>query len=182
MARYFGQASPTELRDLERNAKAFDVLATDVRQVRAILAPYTWAIISYYEIMGSIQERMFVDIGENGQLVGVDVVLSGQLGTPILGEEDSLELITPQFQTPQGNEVPVIFLTWQVEGKLKTWISRKKRSDYLDLVFLFREYGNEIRNWSEHLSKDWRREFYEVYKIESDKKARKEMKSYLQLD
>ncbi|SCV25452.1 uncharacterized protein FFB14_00345 [Fusarium fujikuroi] len=210
MARYFGQASPTELRDLERNAKAFDgqtyyawfggwalklrgssretkdldllVLATDVRQVRAILAPYTWAIISYYEIMGSIQERMFVDIGENGQLVGVDVVLSGQLSTPILGEEDSLELITPQFQTPQGNEVPVIFLTWQVEGKLKTWISRKKRSDYLDLVFLFREYGNEIRNWSEHLSKDWRREFYEVYKIESDKKARKEMKSYLQLD
>ncbi|KLP08711.1 uncharacterized protein FFB20_14029 [Fusarium fujikuroi] len=181
MARYFGQASPTELRDLERNAvnandeqmataaamlqKAFDVLATDVRQVRAILAPYTWAIISYYEIMGSIQERMFVDIGENGQLVGVDVVLSGQLGTPILGEEDSLELITPQFQTPQGNEVPVIFLTWQVEGKLKTWISRKKRSDYLDLVFLFREYGNEIRNWSEHLSKDWRREFYETLAI-----------------
>lgn len=26
---------------------------------------------------GSIQERMFVDIGENGQLVGADIVLSG---------------------------------------------------------------------------------------------------------
>lgn len=86
MARYFGQATPTELRDLERNAvratnkqmskaaamlqAAFDgktryawfggwalklrgseretrdldllVLATDVRQVRAILSPYNW--------------------------------------------------------------------------------------------------------------------------------------------
>ncbi|KAF5976565.1 hypothetical protein FCOIX_7017 [Fusarium coicis] len=122
---------------------------------------------------------MFVDIGESGQLVGVDVVLSGKRKQR---EEDSLELITPQFQTPQGNQVPVIFLTWQVEGKLKTWISRKKRSDYLDLAFLSREYGNEIRNWSQHLSKDWRREFYEVYKIENDKKARKAMKSYLQLD
>lgn len=26
---------------------------------------------------GSIQERMFVDIGQDGQLVGVDIVLSG---------------------------------------------------------------------------------------------------------
>jgi uncharacterized protein YuzE len=28
--------------------------------------------------MGSIQERMFVDIGEDGQVVGVDIVLSGK--------------------------------------------------------------------------------------------------------
>ncbi|RKL17974.1 hypothetical protein BFJ68_g4235 [Fusarium oxysporum] len=63
---------------------------------------------------------MFVDIGENGQLVGVDVVLSGQLGTPVLGDEDSLEFITSHFATPQGDQVPVIPLTWQVEGKLGT--------------------------------------------------------------
>ncbi|KAJ0142516.1 Squalene monooxygenase [Fusarium oxysporum f. sp. albedinis] len=50
-------------------------------------------------------------------------------------------------------------LTWQVEGKLGTWISRKKRSDFQDLAFLFRKYGKEIRQWSEHLSEDWRREF-----------------------
>lgn len=34
--------------------------------------------------MGSIQERMFVDIGENGQLVGVDIVLSGKREGAIL--------------------------------------------------------------------------------------------------
>ncbi|CVL07738.1 hypothetical protein FPRO06_02224 [Fusarium proliferatum] len=226
MARYFGQATPTELRDLERNAvratnkqmskaaamlqAAFDgktryawfggwalklrgseretrdldllVLATDVRQVRAILSPYSWPILSYYEIMGSIQERMFVDIGENGQLVGVDIVLSGQLNTPDLGDEDSLELITPHFATPQGNQVPVIPLTWQVEGKLGTWISRQKQSDFQDLTFLFRKYGNEIRTWSEHLSENWRREFYDVFKLDNSKEACKNMKKVLRLD
>ncbi|KAF9772435.1 hypothetical protein IL306_009853 [Fusarium sp. DS 682] len=155
MAKYFGQVSPTELRNLERNAvkatdrqmakaasmlqQAFEgqtyyawfggwalklrgstretkdldllVLATDFRQVRAILAPHNWAILSYYEMMGSIQERMFVDIGESGQLVGVDVVLSGKLGTPVLGEEDSREVIRPSFETPQGSQIPVIPLT-----------------------------------------------------------------------
>ncbi|KAG5798775.1 hypothetical protein H9Q69_002183 [Fusarium xylarioides] len=227
MARYFGKDSPTELRDLERNAVqaddtqmakaasmlqgAFDgqahyawfggwalklrgssretkdldllVLANDVRQVRAILSPHSWAILAYYEIMGSKQERMFVDIGENGQVVGVDIVLSGQLGTPVLGEEDSLELITPDFETPQGSQVPVIPLTWQVEGKLRAWMSRKKQSDYFDLKFLFRKYGREeIRQWSEHLSRDWRQEFYEVFKVEeTDKEALKEMMDILQL-
>jgi hypothetical protein len=73
-------------------------------------------------------------------------------------------------------------LTWQVEGKLGTWISRKKRSDFQDLAFLFRKYGKEIRQWSEHLSEDWRREFYEVYKIDHDKEDRKNMKRVLRLD
>ncbi|KAF5578920.1 hypothetical protein FPANT_9792 [Fusarium pseudoanthophilum] len=233
MVRYFGKDSPTELRDLERNAvraddtqmakaasmlqEAFDgkahyawfggwalklrgssretkdldllVLADDVRQVRAILSAYSWAILAYYEIMGSMQERMFVDIGEDGQVVGVDIVLSGK---PIrsagrkayLGEEDSLELITPCFETPQGSQVPVIPLTWQVECKLRAWMSRKKQSDFFDLKFLFRKYGREeISQWSEHLSKDWRREFYEVFRVEeTDEEALKEMMSILQLD
>ncbi|KAF5659100.1 hypothetical protein FCIRC_12621 [Fusarium circinatum] len=99
-----------KLRGSSRETKDLDilVLATDVRQVRTILSPYNWAILSYYEIMGSIQEKMFVDIGENGQVVGVDIVLSGQLGTPDLGDEDSLEYIAPHFETPQGLRVPVI--------------------------------------------------------------------------
>jgi hypothetical protein len=100
----------------------------------------------------------------------------------LLGEEDSLELITPHFETPQGSQVPVIALTWQVEVKLRTWMSRKKRSDYLDLIFLLRKYGRDIREWSEHLSKEWRQEFYEVFEIEErDEAARKEMRSVLQL-
>ncbi|KAG5758539.1 hypothetical protein H9Q72_013322 [Fusarium xylarioides] len=225
-ASYFGQDSPRELRDLERNAsratseqmakaasylqEAFSgqyyawfggwalklrgsrretrdldllVLANDVGQVRATLAPFAWAILSYYEMTGSIQERMFVDIGENGQLVGADIVLSGQLNTPVLGQEDSFELIRPRFRTPQGEEVPVIFLTWQVEGKLGTWMSRKKNSDFEDLEFLFRTYGSTIREWSAYLSEEGRREFYEVYKASvSDKKSRKDMKRTLGLD
>lgn len=32
--------------------------------------------MSYYKLTGSIQERMFVDIG-TGQVVAVDIVLSG---------------------------------------------------------------------------------------------------------
>ncbi|EXL67267.1 hypothetical protein FOPG_16606 [Fusarium oxysporum f. sp. conglutinans race 2 54008] len=152
-------------------------------KVRATLAPFAWAILSYYEMTGSIQERMFVDIDENGQLVGADIVLSGQLNTPVLGQEDSFELIRPRFRTPQGEEVPVIFLTWQVEGKLGTWMSRKKNSDFEDLEFLFRTYGSTIREWSAYLSEEGRREFYEVYKASvSDKKIRKDMKGTLGLD
>ncbi|CAG7566057.1 unnamed protein product [Fusarium equiseti] len=133
-----------------------------------------WAILSYYEMAGSIQERMFVDIGDRGQLIGVDIVLSGKLNTPILGQPDSTELIQPG--------VPVIDLTWQVEGKLGTWISRKKESDYEDLVFLFQKYEDATSEWTENLPKKWRQEFYEVF--EADVKAqalRKNMKRALSL-
>ncbi|KAH7174261.1 uncharacterized protein B0J16DRAFT_417797 [Fusarium flagelliforme] len=224
-ARYFGQLSPTELRDLERNAlRASDeqmakaaaqlqdafqghyyawfggwalklrgsrrktrdldllVLADNVGQVRAILAPCAWAILSYYEITGSIQERMFVDIGEGGQVVGVDIVLSGQLNTPCLGDDGSIELIEPRFETPQGDQVPVIDLTWQVEGKLGTWMSRKKLSDYEDLEFLCRTYGSSISEWSENLPKAWRHEFYGVFKASvEDEAAREDIKRTLSL-
>ncbi|KAM5347241.1 hypothetical protein ACJ41O_010246 [Fusarium nematophilum] len=140
------------------------------------------AILSYYELMGSIQERMFVDIGESGQVVGVDIVLSGQLNTPVLGEDETFEMIQPSFRTPQGNQVPVIHLTWQVEGKLSAWISRRKDSDFTDLRFLFRTFRKNIRDWSGYLNLQWRQEFYEVFKLEANKEERKEMKRTLCLD
>lgn len=37
--------------------------------------------MAFYETSGGIQERMFVDIGEEGQVVGVDIVLSGKRGS-----------------------------------------------------------------------------------------------------
>jgi uncharacterized protein YuzE len=33
--------------------------------------------LAFYEI-GGVQERMFIDIDEGGQLVGVDIILSGK--------------------------------------------------------------------------------------------------------
>ncbi|KAI0205496.1 hypothetical protein F4808DRAFT_236120 [Astrocystis sublimbata] len=225
-ARYFGQTSPQELKDLEKNAvKATDkqmakaasylqiafagqyyawfggwalklrgsrrdtkdldllVVAEDVCQVRATLAPYSWAILNYWEISGSIQERMFVDVGEEEeQVVGVDIVLSGALDTPDLREPGSFALIKPSFRTPQGDSVSVIELDWQVECKLKTWMSRKKESDFQDLQFLFENYEEVIREWSEHLNMDWRVEFYEVYKAAMDDPvARERMRKTLSL-
>ncbi|KAK1761832.1 hypothetical protein QBC33DRAFT_520069 [Phialemonium atrogriseum] len=215
-ARYFGESSPTELRDLERNAKR----ATTKQMARAATylqcafhgQHYAWfggwalklrgsrrdtrdidllvradgirqTIMSFYEITGSIQERMFVDVGENGQVVGADIVLSnGNLNTPILGEPDSIEMIQPQVRIMHGDRVPVIDLAWQVEGKLWTWTSRTKDSDFQDLVFLFHTYGDRVKEWSEHLKKDQRINFYEVYKVEAkDKAAQKKMKEVLSL-
>lgn len=220
-ARYFGQTSPKELAELERNASnatgrqlakaayylqhAFagqyyawfgawalrlrgsrrdtsdidlSVLLEDIGQVRAVLAMHDWAILPYYEMTGSIQERMFVDIGESGQVVGADIVLSGKLGTPLLDQDGAFEMIKPAFPTPQGDNVPVIHLAWQVEGKLNAWISRKKNSDFQDLTFLFRTYSDDIKEWSENLTKEWRLDFYQVYKATyksaADRKALKE--------
>lgn len=154
----------------------------------------------FYEINGSTQERIFVDIGESGQVVAVDIVLSGatrhdhllrrnpnrchagELNTPLLGTEDSSEVIRPAFQTPQGSQVSVIALTWQVEGKLAAWISRRKRSDFRDLVFLCRTYGTIIQEWSEHLDLEHRGLFYDIFKASvSDEKRRREMKMVLSL-
>lgn len=91
-------------------------------------------------------------------------------------------MIQPRFETPQGDQVPVIDLTWQVEGKLSTWISRKKLSDYEDLEFLCQIYGSVISEWSENLPKAWRQEFYEVYKATAESKAaQKAMKKTLSL-
>jgi len=99
---------------------------------------------------------------------------AGQLNTPILGEEEeSFKLIRPRFRAPQGNQVPVIHLTWQVEGKLSAWISRRKESDFADLRFLFRTFGKVIRDWSGHLNLEWRQEFYEVFKLSAKKEDRK---------
>lgn len=160
--------------------------------------------MSFYEITGSIQERMFVDVGENGQVVGADIVLCGthvcpkkgfyyllildytnalgNLNTPILGEPDSIEMIQPQVRMMHGDRVPVIDLAWQVEGKLWTWTSRTKDSDFQDLVFLFHTYGDRVKEWSEHLKKDQRINFYEVYKVEAkDKGSQKKMKEVLSL-
>lgn len=133
---------------------------------------------------------MFIDIDEGGQVVGVDIIISGKqvslvificfptslsqpwlqgctltdvligaIGTPNLSESESRESIPPSFQTPQGNPVNVIHITWQVETKFTAWFARRKNSDYLDLVFLLNIYGREIAQWSQFLDKKMREDF-----------------------
>ncbi|KAJ5274593.1 hypothetical protein N7497_005196 [Penicillium chrysogenum] len=151
------RGSRRETHDLD-----FLVLVSSVVEVRAVLAQYSWAILAFYEI-GGVQERMFIDIGERGQLVGVDIILSGAIGTPDLRELASRESISPSFQTPQGNQVNVIHITWQVETKLTAWFSRRKNSDFLDLEFLLTAYRGEIAKWSQFLDKNMRETLYAVY-------------------
>ena len=76
----------------------------------------------------------------------------------------------------------MIYLTWQVESKLNAWISRRKGSDFEDLQFLFMTYREIIQEWSEHLQSDWRREFYEVFKVTAEKKLHKMMREVLHLE
>ncbi|EFR01963.1 hypothetical protein MGYG_04964 [Nannizzia gypsea CBS 118893] len=212
-AKYFGESSPHDLRDLERNAakaeqsqlakaasyleQAFTgtktawfggwalnlrgsyrethdlsllVLAKDTTEIRSILEQHDWydltagpALLSFHLVSGTVQERLFVDIGEDGQVVGANITLSGALGTPKLDEAESYESITPAFPTPQGSRVNVIHITWQVETKLTAWFSNRKLSDLLDLQFLLETYKNEIAGWSQFLDKNMRETFYAVY-------------------
>lgn len=69
----------------------------------------------------------------------------------------------------------VISLPWQVEGKLKTWIARKKDSDFQDLLFLFQKYESIINGWSEHLPKQGRQEFYDIFRVLVDDKSRQKV-------
>lgn len=76
----------------------------------------------------------------------------------------------------------VIHLTWQVEGKLTAWFSRRKDSDFRDMEFLLLTYGEEISKWSENLDKDMRAAFYEIYDAEKEDKLMSEaMKKMLSL-
>ncbi|KAI2825402.1 hypothetical protein CBS147321_1050 [Aspergillus niger] len=109
------RGSRRETHDLD-----FLVLVPSVVEARAVLAKYSWAILAFYETPGGIQERMFIDIDERGQVVGVDIIISGAIGTPNLSESESHESIPPSFPTPQGSRVKVIHITWQVETKLTT--------------------------------------------------------------
>ncbi|EGD95940.1 hypothetical protein TESG_03401 [Trichophyton tonsurans CBS 112818] len=216
-AKYFGESSPHDLRDLERNAakakqcqlakaasyleQAFAgmktawfggwalnlrgslrethdlsllILAKDTSEIRAILEQYNWALLSFHLVSGTVQERLFVDIGEEGQIVGANITLSGTLETPKLDEVESYESITPAFPTPQGSRVKVIHITWQVETKLSAWFSNRKLSDLLDLQFLLDTYKNEISRWSQFLDKDMRETFYAVYvaAVEDEEKCK----------
>ena len=36
--------------------------------------------MAFYETADGIQERMFIDIDEGGQVVGVDIIISGKAG------------------------------------------------------------------------------------------------------
>lgn len=106
----------------------------------------------------------------------------GKLDTPPLDEDGSFELIQPAFVTPQGDHVPVIELAWQVQGKLIAWYSRRKTSDFADIVFLCESYAAEIQQWSEHLDEAQRQLFYDVYKIEEpNEKKQRFMKGLLSL-
>jgi hypothetical protein len=108
---------------------------------------------------------------------------TGKLGTPVLADEASHETIRPSFETAEGDRVPVIALDWQVEGKLAAWFSRRKNSDFDDLLFLFRTYGKEIARWSGRLQNEWRVEFMEAYKLEPvSEKEYDEMKRTLHLE
>ncbi|EFE37912.1 hypothetical protein TRV_07402 [Trichophyton verrucosum HKI 0517] len=220
-AKYFGESSPHDLRDLERNAakakqcqlakaasyleQAFAgiktawfggwamnlrgslrethglsllILAKDTAEIRSVLEQYNWydiaasrALLSFHLVSGTVQERLFVDIGEEGQVVGANITLSG---TPKLDEAESYESITPAFPTPQGSRVKVIHITWQVETKLNAWFSNRKLSDLLDLQFLLETYKNEIARWSQFLDKDMRETFYAVYiaAVEDEEKCK----------
>ncbi|KAF4448250.1 hypothetical protein FALBO_16824 [Fusarium albosuccineum] len=162
-----------KLRGPNRDTRDLNLLvqARDVDELRATLSPYSWAITSDYEMADSDRERIFVDVGEEGQLVD-------QPDTPLVGQEDSYESI----QTPEVEQVPVVPLKRQVEKKLGKWILRKKQSDFQDLEFLFRANGQAIKEWAEHLNLEWRIEFYEAYKTAyGDRKARNAMKSTLKL-
>ncbi|KAE8152834.1 hypothetical protein BDV25DRAFT_137507 [Aspergillus avenaceus] len=171
------RGSRRETHDLD-----FLVLVPSVVEARAVLAQYSWAILAFYETPGGIQERMFIDIDEEGQVVGVDIIISGAIGTPNLNESESYELIPPSFPTPQGSCVKVIHITWQVESKLTAWFGRRKNSDFLDLVFLLKNYGDEIAEWSQHLDKNMREIFYQVYiSNEKDKTGQEAAKKILSL-
>lgn len=126
---------------------------------------------------------LFYLVRPPSSLVSCSPNATGKLGTPILSDEASHEIIKPSFETPQGDRVPVIALDWQVEGKLAAWFSRRKNSDFDDLLFLFRTYGNEITTWSGRLEKEWRVEFMEAYKLERvSEREYEEMKRTLHLE
>ncbi|PWY91807.1 hypothetical protein BO94DRAFT_512834 [Aspergillus sclerotioniger CBS 115572] len=160
------RGSRRETHDLD-----FLILVPSVIEVRTVLAQYSWAILAFYETAGGIQERMFIDIDEGGQVVGVDIIISGAIGTPNLSESESRESIPPSFQTPQGSRVNVIHITWQVEIKLTAWFARRKHSDFLDLVFLLTTYGREIAKWSQYLDRNMRESFYQVYGSSKEKET-----------
>ncbi|BCR83523.1 uncharacterized protein ACHE_10925A [Aspergillus chevalieri] len=171
------RGSRRETQDLD-----FLVLVPSVVEVRTVLAQYSWAILAFYGPAGGVQERMFIDIDEGGQVVGVDIIISGAIGTPNLSESESRESIPPSFQTPQGNRVNVIHITWQVETKLTAWFARRKDSDFLDLGFLLVTYGREIAQWSQFLDRKMREDFCVVYgSYEKNKKRFEEVKKVLSL-
>lgn len=67
-----------------------------------------------------------------------------------------------------------------MEGKLWAWISRRKDSDFQDLIFLAQIYGSTIREWSNNLRKDWREEFYRIFGVfANDPIARRNMQKAL---
>lgn len=39
------------------------------------------AILGFYEPLGGIQKRMFIDIDEDGRVIGADIVCSGKTDT-----------------------------------------------------------------------------------------------------
>lgn len=92
-------------------------------------------------------------------------------------------MITPSFQTQQGNRVKVIHITWQVETKLAAWFGRRKESDFEDIVFLLRSYPDEIVKWSRSLDRNQRETFYQVYGAAAEnEEASREVKKTLFLN
>ncbi|PGH20795.1 hypothetical protein AJ80_03422 [Polytolypa hystricis UAMH7299] len=189
-AKYFGETSPNDLKNLERTAvranteqmaKAASYLEQALRGMET-----AWFGGCALNLRGSLRQTHDLDF-----LVLVPSLIRlglfwpstvGELNTPNLGLEGSFETNRPSFETPQGKQVKVIELAWQVEGKLITWFSRRKHSDFLDLVFLLLKYDNKISKWSENLNKDMRVAFYDIYDADTeDETMCKAMKKRLSL-
>ncbi|OJD18977.1 hypothetical protein AJ78_01005 [Emergomyces pasteurianus Ep9510] len=205
-AKYFGKTSPTDLRDLQRNAASAtpDPLAKAASYLEQAFSGMKTAWIGGWalNLRGSRREThdldflvlvsSVVEVSCFGQIQLGDISIS-QTSWRDPGEDvrsthltlrmrNLYESITPSFQTPQGDRVNVIHTTWQVETKLTTWFGRRKESDFQDLEFLLLNYGSEIVKWSQFLDKSMGETFYSIYDVVTEDKERcKDVKKTLSL-
>ncbi|KAK3935537.1 hypothetical protein QBC46DRAFT_412943 [Diplogelasinospora grovesii] len=120
--------SRRETRDTDRD---LCVTVNGGIDARTALKYYHQAILRFDATLH--QERVFVDIDENGQVVGFDI---GQV----------------LVNTPAR----------EVNDVLKRWITCEtlRKSQYLCLKFLFATRGDRIREWTHYLNVTWRIQFY----------------------
>lgn len=126
-------------------------------------------------------------LGQKGlkRCIATDSAGEGKLNTPPLDlVNGAIGNISTAFATPQDKKVPVLELACQVETNLGTYQSRRKTSDFSNLVLLFEKYWQHIREWSMHLDEKLRMEFFIIVQVERKSKASgiTEMRKILSLD
>jgi len=103
------------------------------------------------------------DPGSHGEkAVSVDIVISGNLGTPenLLNSTESINPV----QTTQGpGVVQVIDLYHQVSAKLYAFFDRQSLNDYTDITFLMTRNGPAIYGFREYLDMRHRRYYADSY-------------------